>query len=146
MRELAARYPRYGYRVVQLLLGQQGTVLSVERAHRLWRGAGLQVPRQRPRKHAAKGRPRPTPPNSPNHVWAIDFAFDTLADGRSIKCLTVVDELTRESLAIDVASGIRAARVVEILARVVSARGAPRFLRSDNGPEFVSKARLRWVL
>jgi putative transposase len=146
MRELAGLYPRYGYRMMQLLLAQEGTVLSVERAHRLWRGAGLQVPRKRPRKRVAAKRPRPTPPNSPNHVWAIDFVFDTLADGRSIKCLTVIDEWTRESLAIDVASGIRAARVVEVLARVVSVRGAPRFLRCDNGPEFVSRALLRWML
>ncbi len=146
MRELAAQYPRYGYRMIQLLLAQRGTVVSVERAHRLWRGAGLQVPRKRPRKRTATRRPRPTPPNSPNHVWAIDFVFDTLADGRSIKCLTVIDEWTRESLAIDVASGIRAARVVEVLARLVSVRGAPRHVRCDNGPEFVSKALLRWML
>ena len=119
--------------------------MSASRAYRLWRCAGLQVPRRRPRKRVASGRPRPTPPNSPNHVWAIDFVFDTLADGRSLKCLTVVDEWTRESLAIDVGSGIRAARVIEVLARLVSLRGAPRFLRCDNGPEFVSRALLRWM-
>ena len=80
MRELAAQYSRYGYRMIQLLLAQRGTVVNVERAHRLWRGAGLQVPRKRPRKRTATRRPRPTPPNSPNHVWAIDFVFGTLAD------------------------------------------------------------------
>jgi putative transposase len=88
----------------------------------------------------------PRPPNTSNHVWAIDFVFDTLADGRSLKCLTVIDEWTRECLAIDVAGGIRAARVVDVLARLASLRGAPRFLRCDNGPEFVSKALLRWML
>ena len=145
MRELAAQYPRYGYRTVQLLLARKGVSMSMARAHRLWSSAGLQVPRKRPRKRVATGRPRPTPPNSPNHVWAIDFVFDTLADGRSLKCLTVVDEWTRECLAIDVGSGIRAARVIEVLSRLASLRGAPRYLRCDNGPEFVSRALLRWM-
>lgn len=145
MRELAAQYPRYGYRMMQLLMAKEGTTMSSDRAYRLWRSAGLQVPRKRPRKRVASGRPRPTPPNSPNHVWAIDFVFDTLADGRQIKCLTVIDEWTRECLAIDVGSGIRAPRVVEVLSRLASVRGAPRYLRSDNGPEFVSRAVLRWM-
>lgn len=145
MRELAGQYPRYGYRMIQLLLAKEGSTMSPDRAYRLWRSAGLQVPRKRPRKRVASGRPRPMPPSGPNHVWAIDFVFDTLADGRQIKCLTVIDEWTRECLAIDVGSGIRAARVVEVLSRLVSVRGAPRFLRSDNGPEFVSRALLRWM-
>jgi putative transposase len=145
MRELAAQYPRYGYRMIQLLLAKQGTKMSPDRAYRLWRFAGLQVPRKRPRRRLASKRPRPTPALGPNHVWAIDFVFDTLADGRTLKCLTVVDEWTRECLAIDVGSGIRAARVVEVLGRLVSLRGAPRFLRSDNGPEFISRALLRWI-
>jgi len=146
MRELASQYPRYGYRMIQLLLARQGTRMSPDRAYRLWRSAGLQVPRKRPRRRLASARPRANPANGPNHVWAIDFVFDTLADGRSLKCLTVVDEWTRECLAIEVGSGIRAARVVEVLARLVSLRGAPRFLRSDNGPEFVSRALLRWII
>lgn len=145
MRELSARFPRYGYRMMQLLLAKEGTRMSVDRAYRLWRSAGLQVPRKRPRKRVATRRPRPTPPSGPNQVWAIDFVFDTLADGRSLKCLTVVDEFTRECLAIDVGSGIRGARVVEVLSRLVSLRGAPRFLRCDNGPEFVSRALLQWM-
>jgi putative transposase len=145
MRELAAQFPRYGYRMIQLLLAKKGHKMSVDRAYRLWRKAGLQVPRKRPRRRIATGRPRPTPSNGPNHVWAIDFVFDTCADGRQLKCLTVIDEWTRECLAIDVGSGIRAGRVVDVLARLVSVRGAPRYLRCDNGPEFVSKALLRWM-
>ena len=69
---------------------------------------GFQVPRKRPRKRVATSRPRPTPPEAQNDVWAIDFVFDACADGRQIKCLTVVDEYTHESLAIDVAGSIRA--------------------------------------
>lgn len=145
LRELSALYPRYGYRMMQLLLAKQGMKMSTERTHRLWKSAGLQVPRKRPRRRIASRRPRPTPGAGPNHVWAIDFVFDTCADGRQLKCLTIIDEWTRECLAIDVRSGIRAARVVEVLSRLSSVRGAPRFLRSDNGPEFVSKALLRWT-
>lgn len=140
MRELAAQYPRYGYRFIKIFLGREGHRMSADRAYRLWRAAKLQVPRKRPRKRIATGRPRPTPPTARNHVWAIDFVFDHCADGRQIKCLTVVDEWTRECLAIDVAGSIRSKRVVDVLAKLVSVHGAPRHLRSDNGPEFVSKA------
>ena len=80
-----------------------------------------------------------------NHVWAYDFVFDACANGQSLKCLTLIDEFTRECLAIDVAGSIRSVRVIEVLARLISKRGAPRFLRSDNGPEFVSKAILEWL-
>ena len=145
MRDLAAQYPRYGYRKVQIFLARQGHVMSADRVFRLWRSAGLQVPRKRPRRRVATGRPRPLPPTAVNHVWAYDFIFDTCADGRTLKCLTVVDEWTRECLAIDVAGSIRSGRVIEILAQLVSVHGAPRYIRSDNGPEFVATAILRWV-
>jgi putative transposase len=78
-------------------------------------------------------------------VWAYDFVFDACANGQQLKCLTVVDEFTRECLAIDVAGSIRFNRVIEVLAQLVSVHGAPRYLRSDNGPEFVSKAILKWL-
>ena len=80
-----------------------------------------------------------------NHVWAYAFVFDTCADGRSLKCLTVVDECTRECLAIDVAGSIRSDRVIEVLGQLVSVHGAPRYLRSDNGPAFIAAALLRWL-
>ena len=117
--------------------------MSRHRAHRLWRLEGLQLPRRRPRRRAAASRPRPLPAFGPNHVWAYDFVFDASASGQQIKCLTVIDEFTRECLAIDVAGSIRSGRVIEVLTRLVSQHGAPRFLRSDNGPEFVSRAILR---
>jgi len=145
MRELGAQYPRYGYRKIRIFLARRGYVMSAERTYRLWRQAGLQVPRRRPRRRVATGRPRPMPPTAMNHVWAYDFVFDTCADGRSLKCLTVVDEFTRECLAIDVAGSIRSARVIDVIARLVSVHGAPRYLRSDNGPEFVATAMLRWL-
>lgn len=145
MCELAAQYPRYGYRRIRIFLGRDGHGMSPERAHRLWRLAGLQVPRRRPRRRVAASRPRPLPPTAANHVWAYDFVFDTCANGQQLKCLTVVDEWTREALAIDVAGSIRSGRVIEVLARLISVHGAPRHLRSDNGPEFVSSAILRWL-
>jgi len=145
MRTLAGQYPRYGYRTVRIFLRRQGHVMSADRAYRLWRQEGLQVPKRRPRRRVATSRPRPLPPAARNHVWAYDFVFDTCADGRTLKCLTIIDEFTRECLAIDVAGSIRSGRVIEVLAQLVSMHGAPRYLRSDNGPEFIARAILQWV-
>ena len=141
MRRLAAQYPRYGYRRIRIFLKQEGHVMRTDRTHRLWRQAGLQVPRRR----VAVRRPQPLPPTAVNHVWAYDFVFDTSANGQTLKCLTIVDEWTRQCLAIDVAGGIRSRRVIEVLTQLVSLHGAPRHLRSDNGPEFVAAAILRWL-
>jgi putative transposase len=80
-----------------------------------------------------------------NELWAYDFVYDACANGQQIKCLTVVDEYTRECLAIDVAGSIRSGRVIGVLSRLISERGAPVTLCSDNGPEFVSKALLKWT-
>jgi putative transposase len=82
----------------------------------------------------------------PNQVWSYDFVFDHCANGQQLKCLTVTDEFTKEGLAIDVDGRIRSTRVIEVLSRLVSARGVPTFLRSDNGPEFVSKALVSWIV
>lgn len=145
MKRLAAQYPRYGYRRIRVFLRREGHSMSRHRAHRLWRAAGLQLPRRRPRRRVASSRPRPLPAWTPNHVWAYDFVFDACANGQQLKCLTVIDEFTRECLAIDVAGSIRSGRVIEVLTRLISERGAPRYLRSDNGPEFVSHAILSWL-
>ena len=145
MQELSAQYPRYGYRRIRIFLGRDGHRMSPGRAYRLWQQAGLQVPRRRPRKRVAAARPRPQAPRGPNQVWSYDFVFDHCANGQQLKCLTVTDEFTKEGLAIDVGGRIRSARVIEVLSRLVSERGAPAFLRSDNGPEFVSKALLSWI-
>ena len=145
MRDLAGQYPRYGYRRIRIFLQRAGHVLEVDRTHRLWRQAGLQVPRRRPGRRVAASRPRPLPASAADHVWAYDFVFDTCANGQTLKCLTVIDEWTRECLAIDVAGGIRSGRVIEVLAQLVSVHGTPRYLRSDNGPEFVAAAILRWL-
>ena len=145
MRELAAQYPRYGYRRIQVFLERRGQIMSADRAHRIWRQAGLQVPRRRLRRRVATSRPRPLPATGTGQVWAYDFVFDACANGQQLKCLTVIDEYTRECLAIDVAGSIRSARVIEVLSKLVSVHAAPKYLRSDNGPEFVSRAVLKWL-
>jgi putative transposase len=145
MRELSAQYPRYGYRRIRVFLGRAGHAMSADRAWRLWRAAGLQVPKKRPRRRVAASRPRPLPASGPNHIWAYDFVFDGCANGQKLKCLTVIDEWTREALAIDVAGSIRSTRVIQVLSKLISVHGAPRYLRSDNGPEFVATALLQWL-
>jgi putative transposase len=120
--------------------------LEIEVMKEVWRAAGLQVPRKRPRKRVAAARPRPQAPCGPNQVWSYDFVFDHCANGQQLKWLTVTDEFTKGGLAIEVDGRIRSPRVIEVLSRLVSARGAPTFLRSDNGPEFVSKALLSWIV
>ena len=145
MKQLSAQYPRYGYRRMRIFLQRQGHRLGWHRTHRLWRQAGLQLPRRRPRRRIASGRPRPLPATMANFVWAYDFVFDACANGQQVKCLTIVDEFTRECLAIDVAGSIRSRRVIEILAQLISVHGAPKYLRSDNGPEFISRAILEWL-
>jgi integrase-like protein/helix-turn-helix protein len=126
MKKLSTQYPRYGYRRIRIFLDRDGHRMSPGRAHRLWQTARLQVPRKRPRKRiAAAARPRPQAPSGPNQVWSYDFVFDHCANGQQLKCLTVTDEFTKEGLAIDVDGRIRSARVIEVLSRLVSARGAP---------------------
>ncbi len=127
MCELAGQYPRYGYRRIRVFLGRDGHRMGSDRAHRLWRGAPLQVPRKRPRRRVAGARPKPARATGANQVSAYDFVFDACANGQQLKCLTVIDEYTREALAIDVAGSIRSDRVIEVLTRLISVHG-PRAL------------------
>lgn len=145
MARLSAQYPRFGYRRIQVFLEREGYQVSAERTHRIWRQAGLQVPRRRPRRSIAGGRPRPLPPATRHDVWTYDFVFDTCANGQQLKCLTVLEEYSRECLAIEVSGSIRSKHVIAVLEHLVGVRGAPRHLRSDNGPEFVSRAVLKWL-
>ena len=147
MKARAGQFPRFGYRRIKVYLERDGFKMSAGRMYRLWRQEGLQRPRRRPRRRL-RGTTRPIVerPVAGGKVWCYDFVFDTAANGQQIKCLTVVDEGTRECLAIDVAGSLRSRRVIEVLARLVAERGAPEVLRSDNGPEFVSRALLSWVL
>lgn len=145
MKRLARLYPRFGYRRIAILLRREGHSMSFDRAWRLWRQNDLQVPKRRRRRRVAQSRPRPMSPQQRNHIWAYDFVFDRCANGQVLKCLTVVDEYTRQCLAIDVSGRIRSAQVIEQLAKLVSTYGTPRYLRSDNGSEFISHAVLKWL-
>lgn len=145
LRVLAKRHPRWGYRRAWAILSREGERMSRKRAHRLWQKAGLQVPLRRRKRRAGKRDPQTIVAKYPNHIWAYDFIFDNCTNGQKLKCLTVVDEFTREALAIDVAGSIRAERVIEVLKQLIEARGAPLFIRSDNGPEFVADAIQAWL-
>lgn len=139
MQRLSGQYPRFGSRRIRIFLGRQGIQIGKERCARLWCEAGLQVPAKRKRRRVASTQPRPCLPVGRNSVWSYDFVFDACANGQSLKCLTVVDEYTRQCLAIDVAGSIRAGRVIEVLSRLISLHGAPTYLRSDNGLVFTSR-------
>ena len=143
MHELAQEHPRFGYRRITALLRREGWQIDPKRLHRLWRQAGLQVRRkQRKRRRVTTGENGTIKlkPLYPNHVWSYDFLFDTTENGRTIKLMPLLDEYTRECLSIVVDRSITSQRVIEELRRLIAERGAPTFVRSDNGPEFIAEA------
>jgi putative transposase len=148
MLALVRRHPRFGYRRIWALLRASGFRVNRKRVYRLWRREGLKVPRKKRKKRrlgsSDNGCVRRRALHK-DHVWAWDFVHDRTADGKPLKWLTLVDEYTRECLALEVARGITALRAVEVLAGVVRERGAPTHLRSDNGPEFIAAAMRSWV-
>lgn len=147
MRRLSGLYPRFGARRIRVFLCREGMHLGKERCSRLWSQAGLQVPaRKRRRRSRVARQPRPHAPSARDAVWSYDFVYDACANGQTLKCLTVVDEYTRECLAIDVAGSIRSQRVIDVLSRLIALHGAPAYLRSDNGPEFVGTKLLQWAV
>ena len=148
MRELARRHPRYGYRRIAALLRAEGWSVNLKRVHRLSRWEGLKMPRTK-RKKRAIGSSRNTchqrRAERKDHVWCWDFAFDRTTSGTALKWLSIVDEYTRECLALKVDRSITGEDVIDTLAELFAMRGVPAHLRSDNGPEFVSKAVQRWL-
>ena len=130
MKDLSGQFPRFGARRINIFLSRQGMEISKDRCSRIWSAAGLQVPpRKKRRRGVARTSPRPMSPLGRNSVWCYDFVFDSCANGQQLKCLTVVDEYTRECLAIDVAGSIRSRRVIDVLSKLISVHGAPRYLR-----------------
>jgi putative transposase len=144
MRELAARHPRYGYRRISVLL-RRTMLVNEKRVRRLWRTHHLQVRRLVRRRRSRAPRPTRLEAVYPGHIWAYDFVEDALADGTPLQLLTVMDEFTREGLALDVALTTSAERVIGVLAALVAQHGAPNRLRSDNGAEFVANAVQGWL-
>lgn len=152
IKRLARRHPRFGYRRVHAMLVRGGWSVNIKRVRRLWGELGLKRPvrLRKPRKLGPKpgsGANSCTsrPARSRNDVWTCDFIHDRTADGRPLKWLTLVDEYTRECLALHAASSLSGADVRRVLARVIGRRGAPRSIRSDNGSEFVCEALAGWL-
>jgi putative transposase len=143
IRELVARYPRYGYRRISVLLRRTARI-NEKRVRRLWRQQRLQVQRVR-RRRLRRPRPARLVATYPGHIWAYDFVEDALADGTPLRILTVMDEFTREGLAVDVALTTSAERVIGVLSALIAQHGAPAYLRSDNGAEFVATAVQAWL-
>jgi putative transposase len=146
LRAFSTRRPRWGWRRAAKAARRDGFVVNDKRVQRLWRDEGLKVPyRKRKKPHRGIGTAVGAMcPIAPNALWALDFQFDTTADGRIIKLLNIVDEFTRESPAIVVERSIDADRVVATLDRLTLTRGAPAFVRFDNGPEFIAAAVADW--
>jgi putative transposase len=145
--ELAQQHPRYGYRRIGALLRREGRTVNPKRVRRLWRRARLQVRQARRRARRAGTSVAVTPQQAqhPGHVWTYDFLQDATLGGRKLRLLTVLDEFTRECLAIAVATTMPATRVLEVLEPAFLACGAPRYLRSDNGPEFIALEVRFWL-
>lgn len=145
LKELAAEKRRYGYRRLHVLLRREGLQINRKRTYRLYRDAGLTV-RRRKRKRIAPSERRPLPkPASPNVSWSMDFVADGLASGRRIRCLTIVDDCSRECLAIEVDTSLPGSRVATVLNRLADMRGLPLSITVDHGPEFEGQALDAWA-
>ena len=146
LRDFARRRPRWGWRRAATEARAAGWAVNNKRIHRLWREEGLRVP-YRKKKRPLRGigvAVGAMCPIAPNVVWALDFQFDQTTDGRMLKLLNVIDEFTREALAIDTERSIDADGVVACLERLAAARGAPKYVRFDHGPEFIAYAVADW--
>jgi putative transposase len=142
---LAHRHRRHGYRMIHLRLTQEGWAVNIKRVRRLYRQEQLMVQRRK-RKKVAPGERQPlVRPSRANEVWSMDFVFDRLADGRALKCLTVVDDATQEAVTITPDRAISGAYVTRIMDAIKRSRGLPKVIRSDNGREFCGRAMAVWA-
>jgi len=146
--ELATQFGRYGYRRVTALLRALGWHVNHKRVERIWRREGLKVPGRQPKRGRLwlnDGSCIRLRPEQPNHVWAYDLVAVRTHEGRPVRLLTVMDEFSRECLAIRAARRIRSDDVLELLTELFTLKGVPEHIRSDNGPEFTSKAVREWL-
>lgn len=143
--ELAVAKRRYGYRRIHVLLKREGWQMNLKRTYRLYREAGLAV-RVRKRKRIGPFERKPLPkPLRANMSWSMDFVADSLADGRRLRVLTIVDDCTRECLALEVDTSLTGSRVVSVLERLADTRGLPQSITVDHGPEFEGKVLDAWA-
>ncbi len=148
MVDLASEYGRYGYRRVGALLRAEGFHVNHKRVERLWRQEGLKVPSRQPKRKRLwlnDGSCVRLRPAYKDHVWSYDIVKDRTSDGRALRLLTIIDEYSRECLAIDVGRHMTSEQVLERLAQLFVERGTPTYLRSDNGPEFIATAVRKWL-
>ena len=148
MVELAAIYGRYGYRQITGLLQGEGWRVNHKRVERIWRQEGLKVPKRQPKRGRLwlnDGSCIRLRPQHKDHVWSYDFVADRTDDGRPLRMLTLLDEYTRECLAIDVERRLTSEDVLDRLADLFVARGTPEFIRSDNGTEFTARVVRDWL-
>jgi transposase InsO family protein len=146
--DLAKQYGRYGYRRITALLRDAGWPVNRKRVERIWRREGLKVPQRQPRRGRlwlADGSCIRLRPEHATHVWAYDFVGDRTREGRKIRMLCVVDEYTREALAIRVARKLSSTDVIDVLADLFVGRGVPVHIRSDQGPEFIADTVKAWI-
>jgi len=146
--ELGAKYGRYGYRRITALLKQENRKVNHKRVERIWRKEGLKVPRKQPKRKRLwlnDGSCVRLRPEHKDHVWSYDFMVDRTADGRSFRILTILDEYTRECLAIEVERRITSQNIIDKLFDLFIFRAIPDYIRSDNGPEFTAKAIRSWL-
>jgi len=146
IKEIAATRVRYGYPRIHVLLRREGWLINRKRVYRIYREEGLSMRLKPPRrrKSIVLRTDRPTA-QAINQTWSMDFMADNLSDGRKIRLLTIVDNFSRECVALDVAVNFKGTDVAQVLTRVVADRGKPRWIRCDNGPEFVSNALDQWA-
>ena len=145
---LHVKHPRYGYRRITILLREKGWWINFKRVYRLWCQEGLKIGKKQRRRLFPGGSENACHRRRPeyyNHIWSYDFLSERLENGRLVKLLVVLDEYTRECLAIDVNQSIKGPEVVEVLRYLFAVRGTPAYIRSDNGPEFVSQAVQKWL-
>ena len=146
IKELALKHPRFGYRRIWALLKRAGESINVKKVYRLWRELKLALPKRRPKKKRARPFIGIMPKAlAANQVWTYDFVFDEAVSGRKLKMLTLIDEYTRECLAVEVDTSITSLKVRQILERICLQRGFPQAIRSDNGSEFIGQAVGDWL-
>ena len=141
--ELVGEFPRYGYRMITRLLRQEGWTVNFKRIYRLWKREGLKVSMKKRKKRrlgTVDGGISRRRAERPNHVWSIDFIFDRTENGRPLKILSVIDEFTRECIALEVHRRFRGEDVAFLMRDLFVIHGVPEYIRSDNGPEFISQS------
>jgi transposase InsO family protein len=142
---LAQRHRRYGVGMIHLKLRQQGMVVNYKRVERLYRLEQLHIRRRRRKKIPVADRQPLIRPGQANEIWSMDFVFDRVATGRTIKCLAIVDDATHEAVALVPEHTIGGEHLTRIMDGVCSQRGKPAIIRTDNGPEFTGRAMLTWA-